>query len=299
MHLILEARSMNRLKYCISVRTQALVLTIVGPTLALGICAYAAETDVSVEDSFFSPSAVTIKTGDSVRWNWIGSLSHTSTSSGGLWNSGLQGNGFHFTNTFHTAGTFPYVCTLHAGIGMTGSVVVQQATSNVPPVVSITQPTNGATFAAPWTGAIHASASDPDGTVAKVEFFSGTTLLGTVLNPASTLSFTVTNLPAGPYSLKAVAVDNLGASNTSAIVSVSVVTPVPILLSSPARISANAFQFDFAANPGLSYAVERSSDLVNWIPLKTNSAAGALVPFLDNAATGHVNFYSVRRLPNP
>ena len=53
----------------------------------------------------------------------------------------------------------------------------------MPPSVAITSPTNGATFAAPWTGTIHATVSDPDGTVSKVDFFAGATRLGTVTNP--------------------------------------------------------------------------------------------------------------------
>ncbi len=295
---------MNILKSGVPAHKRA-VLSVLGCLVALGTAVRGATTtDVAVQDNFtFSPNRVAIKTGDSVRWNWTGVGTHTSTSTNGLWDSGFHSGGttgFHFTNTFHSAGTFGYVCTPHAGFGMIGAVVVQAA-SNALPVVAIGQPTNGATFAAPWTGTVHASASDPDGSVAKVQLFSDATVLGTVLNPAGALSFSVTNLPAGTYNLKAVATDNLGATNASAVVSVSVVTPVALVLSAPHRDSTRQDEFDFlfAATPGLTYEVDRSSDLVNWTPLKTFTASNTLEPFLDFTATGAVNFYSVRLLPNP
>jgi predicted phage tail protein len=65
-----------------------------------------------------------------------------------------------------------------------------------------------------------ATASDTDGSVAKVEFYSGATLLGT--DTSSPYSFTWSSVPAGTYSLTAVAYDNLGAKTTSAARSITV-----------------------------------------------------------------------------
>ena len=47
------------------------------------------------------------------------------------------------------------------------------------PAVSITSPANNASFIAPANITINATASDSDGTISKVEFFQGTTLLNT------------------------------------------------------------------------------------------------------------------------
>src|SRR6266566_983233 len=47
------------------------------------------------------------------------------------------------------------------------------------PTVSITSPANGATFTAPASIPITASASESGGSISKVEFFNGATLLGT------------------------------------------------------------------------------------------------------------------------
>src|SRR6478735_618381 len=59
-------------------------------------------------------------------------------------------------------------------------VIVKQNTgSNQAPNVSITSPSNGASFNSPASITINATATDPDGTVSKVDFYNGSTLLGT------------------------------------------------------------------------------------------------------------------------
>jgi len=107
--------------------------------------------------------------------------------------------------------------------GSTTSVPVTIDVSSTPnqnPTVGLSAPGNGATFPAPATIPIAASAADPDGTVARVEFYSGSTLLGT--DTTSPYSFSWTSVPAGTYALNAIAYDNTGASTTSATVSVTV-----------------------------------------------------------------------------
>jgi hypothetical protein len=86
--------------------------------------------------------------------------------------------------------------------------------------VSLSSPANNATFTAPANITLTATASDSDGTVSKVEFFSGPSLLATALN--SPYNFVWNNVLAGNYSLTATATDNLNASNTSAAVNVTV-----------------------------------------------------------------------------
>ncbi len=50
---------------------------------------------------------------------------------------------------------------------------------NQPPVVRITSPVNGSSYSAPAAVIISANVSDADGTIKKVKFYSGTTLLHT------------------------------------------------------------------------------------------------------------------------
>src|SRR5262249_25832678 len=151
----------------------------------------AAVVPVGVSGFTFSPSSVTINQNDQVKWTWSGF--HSTTSDTSLWDSTILGPSGSFTQTFPTAGSFPYHLMPHQSIGMVGTVTVQSA-ANLPPSVSITSPTNGASFTAPWNGTIDATASDSDGSVAKVDFFAGATVLGTVSNPGSSLSFQVQNL---------------------------------------------------------------------------------------------------------
>jgi len=99
-------------------------------------------------------------------------------------------------------------------------VTVGAAPSNVPPTVSLTAPATGASFTAPATVTLSANAGDADGTIARVDFLAGSTVVGSAT--AAPYSYTWTNVPAGGYSIAAQAVDNLGAVTTSASVAISV-----------------------------------------------------------------------------
>ena len=95
------------------------------------------------------------------------------------------------------------------------NVVVDRA-----PAVNVTSPVDGAIFAASANIVIDATAGDGDGSVAKVEFFNGTTLLGT--DTTSSYRFSWNNVAPGSYSITAKATDNLGVATTSAVVHVTV-----------------------------------------------------------------------------
>ena len=84
---------------------------------------------------------------------------------------------------------------------------------NAPPMVALTSPLNGTTLLAPASIALAASASDVDGTVARVDFYAGTLLIGS--SSSSPYVFTWANVAAGTYALTAVARDNLGAMTVS------------------------------------------------------------------------------------
>ena len=93
-------------------------------------------------------------------------------------------------------------------------------TANLPPLITITSPTKGFTYIAPATLTIEATASDPDGSISKVEFFNGGTKLGE--SSVSPILFTWKEVPEGTYSLTAVATDNLNAKTVSAAIDVVV-----------------------------------------------------------------------------
>lgn len=91
---------------------------------------------------------------------------------------------------------------------------------NRPPVAGITAPANNASFTAPASITIRATATDNDGAVAKVEFFNGTTRLAE--DTAAPYSFAWNNVAAGSYALTVRATDNQGATGTSAAVNITV-----------------------------------------------------------------------------
>jgi probable HAF family extracellular repeat protein len=91
-----------------------------------------------------------------------------------------------------------------------------------PPTVSITNPVNNATFAAPTNITINVTNSDSSGTVTQVQFLIGTKLLGVKTN--SPYSVIWSNAPVGTHALTAIATDNNGLSGTSSVVNVSIST---------------------------------------------------------------------------
>jgi hypothetical protein len=113
--------------------------------------------------------------------------------------------------------------------------LISPQAANQPPIVALTAPADGATYTAPATFDLAATASDADGTVTKVEFFQGTTKLGE--DTMAPYAITVSNLAAGSYSFRARATDNLGAVTDSALVQVTVASPnqpPTVSLTSPA-----------------------------------------------------------------
>jgi hypothetical protein len=112
-------------------------------------------------------------------------------------------------------------------------------TTNQAPVITLTTPANNATFTAPATIVLTASASDPDSSITKVEFYNGTSKLGE--STSSPYQFNWTGVGAGNYLLTAKATDNAGATTTSGVATIQVSNPVPtnqapsVALTSPAN----------------------------------------------------------------
>jgi len=181
------------------------------------------------------------------------------------------------------------------GVTATNSVTI---TVDTPPTVTITNPLNNATLSAPANLIIKASV----GTVTNVQILIGSFLGTTVLTNVTTSPYlaTTNNVGTNSYTLSAVASDNLGVKNTNSI-SISIVTPVTNTISGSTRAASTNFQFSYPANVGLSYVIQRATNLTsqNWISIVTNVAASNPVVFLDIHATNSPNFYRVGRMPNP
>jgi hypothetical protein len=97
--------------------------------------------------------------------------------------------------------------------------------TNIPPMVAITNPPNNSTFTAPASVPVAIDANDPDGAIAKVELYSGLTKLVDLTN--APYGFVLTNLAVGSYTVSARAFDNDGDQVSSAPVSFSVISNLP------------------------------------------------------------------------
>jgi len=196
----------------------------------------------------------------------------------------------YFTLTFTewtqhalSSGDFAY-------IRSTPSTVVPPPT----PTISITSPAANSVFAAPAKVKVTVNANVSSGTITNVAVFSNSVALGSSQN--GPFNITTTPLSAGSYPLTAVATA-AGVSGTSAVVNISVVTPVNTALSSAAATN-NQFSFKYTVNSGLRYDVESSTDLFHWTPLLTNIPGSSPATFSTNI-NGSKSFYRVGRLPNP
>jgi uncharacterized repeat protein (TIGR02059 family) len=97
---------------------------------------------------------------------------------------------------------------------------VSQPVENIPPVVSISSPTKGYMFSSPADIEIEAMASDDDGSVSKVELYVGKEKLAELT--AEPYIYVWKGVTDGTYQIRAVAIDNLGATDTSAFVEFTV-----------------------------------------------------------------------------
>jgi RHS repeat-associated protein len=153
--------------------------------------------------------------------NWI-----SSSSTSEVWVSNLDGSAAQlFAQAQYGAQSAPWINTNGSRFtlrsdGLTlGSVDVR---SNLPPTITLNAPANGGAFVAPTNVAVSANASDPDGSIQRVEFWESRT--GTRIASVTSAPFQATwsNVAAGSYTILAIAYDNLGNSSWSSASTVTV-----------------------------------------------------------------------------
>jgi RHS repeat-associated protein len=159
---------------------------------------------------------------------------------------------YSFTWSNVAAGSYSItaVATDDRNISTTSNAVTVIA--NAPPTVSITGPATGSALAAPASFNLTANAADSDGTVTKVDFYDGASLIGSATS--APYSLTWSNVADGMHSVTAIATDNNGATTTSAAVSLIAVTPPTVSLTAPASnsvVTAPA-SFNLTANAAAS-----------------------------------------------
>jgi hypothetical protein len=242
---------------------------------------------IVMDDGYsFSPDPVYIVTGMVVYWFDDGSGPYTIYSFTGAWAPFQTPGGI----LFDQAGTYEYF----DDVFDTGIVYVSD---NVPPTVAITNPTNNQVFNPPasFTFAADASDTDADG-LSDVEFYVGTNRVDDVF--FSPFATDVTNLPAGNYTLTAIAYDNVFATATNSV-NILVQNPAPILLTT-LKIAAGGLQFTATGlTVGKTNILQCSTNLGSlayWVPISTNTASTSSVSFT-NAISGGRRFFRLLQLP--
>jgi hypothetical protein len=172
--------------------------------------------------------------------------------------------------------------------------ITAPTSANRPPAVSLTSPVSGATFTAPATVSMAASASDPENRMLSVDFYAGTTLVSRDSSAPYSASWSATT--AGTYSLTAVAHDADGNSTRSAGVSVTVAgststsPPRYVVFTASADHATNVTKYVFrvypsGANPATATPVA-TSDLGKPTPDSIGDITVDRATFFNNLATG-------------
>ncbi|MDD7886346.1 glycosyl hydrolase family 18 protein [Flavivirga sp. 57AJ16] len=101
------------------------------------------------------------------------------------------------------------------------AITVTGETGNELPTVSITNPSAGSTYTVGQSVSIAANASDNDGSISKVSFYLGNTMISEDTSPPYTANWTAI---LGNHSITAIATDNDAATSTSTAVNITVNT---------------------------------------------------------------------------
>ncbi|WP_239470209.1 Ig-like domain-containing protein [Archangium violaceum] len=149
-----------------------------------------------------------------------------------------------------------------AGLSTTSAVAVTVSNDLISPTVSLTAPAAGATVSGTLT--LSASASDNVG-VTKVEFYDGSTLLGSDSSSPYSFSWNSRNGANGPRTLTARALDAAGNSTTSAAITVTAdndFTPPSVSLTAPAEGATLTGTVTFSATASDDRAMSKVEILV-------------------------------------
>jgi len=150
------------------------------------------------------------------------------------------------------------------------TIVKGNPSPNQPPSVTLTAPTDGATFTAPANITFAAAASDTDGTISQVAFYANGTPIGT--DNTAPYGAVWSGVAAGTYSLTASATDNRGATTSSIAVHVTVNPPPPP--AAPGSLAASAVSSsqinltwtDLSGNEA-GFIIERTAGGGSWVEI--------------------------------
>jgi hypothetical protein len=119
---------------------------------------------------------------------------------------------------------------------------------NLPPLIQIITPTNNSVFTPSSVITVDTTATDPDGSVVKVEFFLGTNLVFVATNAPFIHTFTASSVASGNSSCVAQATDNKGAVTRSDPIQITIGELQPVAITS---ISKSGEVFNIAWSGGI------------------------------------------------
>ncbi|MFG2106523.1 glycoside hydrolase family 48 protein [Micromonospora chersina] len=237
----------------------------------------------------FPNSTQKLTQGWSARWSQSGS---EVTATNESWNGSL-GTGasttIGFNGAYSGSNPKPTAFTLN-GVTCNGTP------ANQPPTVSLGVPSGP--FEAPADVPLTATASDPDGTISKVEFYRNGLLVNT--DTSAPYGYTLEDLPAGSYTVQAKAYDNangIGVAEKSFTVNPA---SGPVLVATPSAVSVNeggtsSVKFTLSAAPTanvpVTLAVAGDSDVtvspstLTLTPSNWNTGVSATVAAAEDADT--------------
>ncbi|HEX2035673.1 MAG TPA: cupredoxin domain-containing protein [Chloroflexota bacterium] len=103
----------------------SLLLPSAAPVLAQAMVDETGATVIQMPGSYFEPFEITVPTGTTIKWVNTDVEQHNVVARDLSYESPLIQPGEHWTFTYTSPGTYPYVCDLHAG--MDGVIIVADA----------------------------------------------------------------------------------------------------------------------------------------------------------------------------
>ncbi len=217
-------------------------------------------------------------------------------------NNMLIGSASNSPHSFTWSNVPPGKYTLLASASDTAGVTAISSSiaitvTNALPVVKLISPTNQSVFFTPTNITLTAEATDADDAIAKVSFYAGGKLLGSVSNAPYTLVWT--NPAAGSYAVVAQAQDVNGQKANSQEIGIYVIKPirpqaagwapthrvfVPVPDAEIASVAPGpdgGYLINVTGNPAANAELEGSVDLLEWMPLGPVEITDPPTPFID------------------
>lgn len=169
--------------------------------------------------------------------------------------------------------------------------------TGAPPQLTLISPTNGSVYYAPTVLELVAEASDTDGEIVEVEFYVNGVEVG--YRHAPPFSLLWTNATTGTFTFSAEARDNSGWTVRSPQARVTLnFAPLKLDPQNLRRLPDETFQIRVQGIDGQAFRLDASENLVDWLPITTDSLLGEHYDYIDLDATNHtVRFYRVLPVP--